>query len=663
MISPLTIQNILDTSRIEEVVGDFVSLKKRGSSMIGLCPFHNEKTPSFHVSPAKGIFKCFGCGKAGNSLKFIMEHEHFTYPEAIRFLANKYKIEIEEKEVSPEEKIVIDERESLYVLNQFAANYFMKILHETEEGKAVGISYFKEREFTTETIKKFQLGFSLEKWDDLTLEAQKQGYKVEYLEKTGLSISKDSRHYDRFRSRVMFPIHSLSGRVLGFGGRILGSEKTAAKYVNSPESEIYHKGSTLYGIHFSRNSIVSKDECFLVEGYTDVISLHQAGFENVVASSGTALTAEQIKQIKRFTSNITILYDGDEAGIKASFRGIDMFLEQGMNVKIVLFPDGEDPDSYVRKHRQIEVKEFLAVNAVNFILFKTRILLNEAKNDPIKRTLLIKEIVNSIALMPDAISRNVYVKECSSLMNIAEQSLMNELNKLLRRNFDKKTTEKSSEAAGEMPELSIEQESQISLDVFDSESQERNLIRLLLIYGNIEIEDDKERKKAIEVADPEQEGESGNAKEKEKLEVGKFIIGEIVHDEISFSNPVYQKMFNLFNTGLSEGIIPDDQHFINYPAEDVAIVAIDLIHSPYTLSNWENKKIYVKLERDVLATEVTESVLAFKLKKIERTISDATNELKSNPPESELDKILQKIRILNGARNQIAERLGRTVLR
>ena len=655
MISPLTIQNILDTARIEEVVGDFVSLKKRGTSLIGLCPFHNEKTPSFHVSQAKGIYKCFGCGKAGNSLKFIMEHEKLSYPDAIRFLAAKYKIEIEEKEVSAEEKIAIDERESLYALNQFAAAYFYRKLTETEEGKAVGMSYFKEREFTNDTIKKFQLGYSPDKWDDLTTEAQQQGYKREYLEKTGLTISKENKHYDRFRGRVMFPIHSLSGRVLGFGGRILSSDKSSAKYVNSPESEIYHKGSTLYGIHFSRNAIVSKDECYLVEGYTDVISLHQAGFENVVASSGTALTTEQIKQIKRFTNNITILYDGDEAGIKASFRGIDMFLEQGMNVKIVLFPDGEDPDSYVRKHRQIEVKEFLDANAVNFILFKTRILLNEAKNDPIKRTLLIREIVNSIALMPDAISRNVYVKECSSLMNVAEQSLMNELNKILRKNFDKRHAEKTEEQEVELPDLKPAQESQLTFDVFDSENQERNLIRLLILYGTIEVEADVKNKTAG--------NQPSGDKEAEKLQVGRFIVSEIVHDEISFQNPVYQRIFDNFSRCLEEGIIPDDMHFVNYPDEDISIVAIDLVHSPYSLSNWESKRIYVKVERDVLASEVTESVLAFKLKKIERIISDATNELRANPPEEDVDAILHRIKILNGARNEIAKRLERIMLR
>jgi DNA primase len=653
MISPLTIQNILDSARIEEVVGDFVSLKKRGTSLIGLCPFHNEKTPSFHVSQAKGIYKCFGCGKAGNSLKFIMEHEKLTYPDAIRFLAAKYKIEIEEKEVSPEEKIAIDERESLYALNKFAAAYFNQKLTETEEGKAVGMSYFKEREFTIDTIKKFQLGYSTDKWDDLTTEAQQQGYKIEYLEKTGLTISKESKHYDRFRGRVMFPIHSLSGRVLGFGGRILTSDKSSAKYVNSPESEIYHKGSTLYGIHFSRNAIVSKDECFLVEGYTDVISLHQAGFENVVASSGTALTTEQIKQIKRFTNNITILYDGDEAGIKASFRGIDMFLEQGMNVKIVLFPDGEDPDSYVRKHRQIEVKEFLAGNAVNFILFKTRILLNEAKNDPIKRTLLIKEIVNSIAMMPDAISRNVYVRECSSLMNVAEQSLMNELNKILRKNFDKRHTEKTEEQEVELPEIKSQQESQLTFDVYDSENQERNLIRLLILYGTIDVEADVKNKAAVKQP----------VAAEEKLQIGRFIVSEIEHDEISFHNPVYQKVFNNFKKCLEEGFIPDDMHFVNYPEEEISIVAIDLVHSPYVLSDWERKKIYVKVERDVLASEVTETVLAFKLKKIERIISDATNELRTNPSDEDVDIILQRIKLLTGVRNEIAKRLERIMLR
>ncbi|MCK4408075.1 MAG: DNA primase, partial [Bacteroidales bacterium] len=403
MISPETISAIFETARIEEVIGDFVNIKKRGVNYIGLCPFHNEKTPSFTVSPSKGIYKCFGCGKGGNSVNFIMEHERYSYPEALKYLAKKYNIEIEEEEQTPEQLQALDEQEGLYFVSTFAQKYFTENLFKKDEGKAIGLTYFKERDFTESTIKKFQLGYGIDKWDDFTQQALSSGYKIDYLIKTGLTISKENKHYDRFRGRVLFPIHNLSGKVIGFGGRILSSEKSKAKYVNSPESDIYNKSKVLYGIYFSRNAIINKNNCFLVEGYTDVISLHQAGIENVVASSGTSLTTDQIKLIKRYTPNITILYDGDEAGVKASFRGIDMILEEGMNVRIVLFPEGEDPDSYARNNHASEVQEFISKKAEDFISFKTNLLIKETKNDPIKKAALIKEIVKTIALIPDGI--------------------------------------------------------------------------------------------------------------------------------------------------------------------------------------------------------------------------------------------------------------------
>ncbi len=647
MISPLIIQNILETARIEEVVGDFVHLKKRGVNLQGLCPFHNEKTPSFNVSPAKGIFKCFGCGKAGNSLKFIMEHEHFSYPEAIRYLAKKYSIEIEETELSAEDKLILDERESMMALNQFAAGYFSAQLFESPEGKGIGLSYFRDRGFTTDTIRKFNLGYSPEKWDALLQAALEAGYKMEYLEKTGLVTSREDKHYDRFRARVMFPIHSLSGRVIGFGGRVLSSETGKAKYLNSPESEIYHKGSTLYGIYQARNAIISKDECYLVEGYTDVISLHQAGFQNVVASSGTALTLDQIKLIKRFTQNITILYDGDAAGIKASFRGIDMFLEQGLNVKIVLFPDGEDPDSFVRKNRHDDVVAFLEKEAHNFILFKTSILLKDAKNDPIKRAGMIREIVDSIALIPDAISRNVYVKECSSLLDISEQSLMNELNKILRRKFSKGQGEESAAAEGVSPEPAPVRTQMVSIDPNDTEFQEREIIRLLFLYGNEEMLTD-----ALD--------EHGNAI---RIKVAEFMVHDILVDEISFANTVYQKIFNEFAQRLEDGKYPNEKYFIQHPAEHFAIAAVDLITSPYSLSkNWaEKKNISVPTEKEILAEIVTSSLLSFKLKKIERMIFDFRNMLKTTTEDEEIQSLLIKQRALEYARQAVTARLGRIV--
>jgi DNA primase len=647
MISPLIIQNILETARIEEVVGDFVHLKKRGVNLQGLCPFHNEKTPSFNVSPAKGIFKCFGCGKAGNSLKFVMEHEHFSYPEAIRYLAKKYSIEIEETELSPEEKQVLDARESLLALNQFAANYFANNLFETDEGKSIGLSYFKERGFTTDTLKKFNLGYSSEKWDGLLKAALQAGYKMEFLEKTGLVTTKEDKHYDRFRARVIFPIQSLSGRIIGFGGRVLISDPQKAKYLNSPESEIYHKGSTLYGIYQARNAIITKDECYLVEGYTDVISLHQAGFQNVVASSGTALTLDQIKLIKRFTANITILYDGDAAGIKASFRGIDMFLEQGMNVKIVLFPDKEDPDSFVRKNRHDDVTAFLEKSANNFILFKTGILLKEAQNDPIKRATMIREIVNSIGLIPDAISRNVYVKECSNILNITEQSLMNELNKILRKKFAKINEEEGGQQVQDLPDIQPVRDRALTFDQNDTEFQERELIRLLFVHANEEMVTDA-RDEYGEVI---------------RVKVAGFIVHDILVDEIPFSNPVYQEIFNEFALKLELGDFPDEQFFIQHPKESYAIAAVDLISSPYSLSkNWaEKKNISVPTEKEILAEMVTSSVLSFKLKKIEKMIFDFSHTLKTTVEEEEIQMILVKQRALGYARQAVTARLGRIV--
>ncbi|MCD4723848.1 MAG: DNA primase, partial [Bacteroidales bacterium] len=424
LISKETIDKIMDTARIEEVIGEFVNLKKSGQNFKGFSPFTEERNPSFFVSPAKNIFKCFSSNKGGSVVTFLMEHEHYTYPEALRFLAKKYGIEIEEHEQTPEEIEKMNEREALFHVNTFAQKFFSEQLLETDEGKSVGLSYFKDLEYNKEIIEKFGLGYSPNKWDALTAHCLSNGYKLEYLVKTGLSIEKEDKTYDRFRARVIFPIHNLSGRVVGFGGRILTKEENKPKYVNSPESEIYNKSNVLYGLHLAKSEIIRQDKCYLVEGYTDVISMVKAGFENVVASSGTALTPDQIRLIKRFTKNITILYDGDEAGIKASFRGIDLILEQGMNVKIIMFPPDEDPDSYVRNHRTAETKDFFAQEK-DFIRFKTGILLEETAGDPVKRAGLIREIVETIALIPDTIYRSVYIKECSTLLDTSEQILVN----------------------------------------------------------------------------------------------------------------------------------------------------------------------------------------------------------------------------------------------
>ena len=647
MIPPDTIQTILDTAKIEEVVGEFVHLRRRGVNLIGLCPFHNEKTPSFTVSPAKNLYKCFGCGKGGNALRFIMDHERLSYAEALKMLASKYGILIEEQEPTAEQKELQNEKESLMAVTTFAAKYFSDTLLHSEPGQSIGLSYFKERGFNTETIRKFQLGYNSDHWDDFTREALKQGYQLTYLEKAGLTISKEQQHYDRFRSRVIFPVHSLSGRVIGFGGRILGQDSGKAKYINSPESEIYHKSATLYGIYFARNAILQKNECFLVEGYTDVISLHQTGIENVVASSGTSLTTDQIKLIKRFTPNITILYDGDEAGIKASFRGIDMILEEGMHVKVVLFPKGEDPDSFVKNNRQEVVHDFLQSQAKNFITFKTRLLLKEAKDDPIRRSELVKDIIHSVSLIPDQISRGIYLKECSNLLDVPEQNLVNELNRKLRKNFEKKTQEISGNTESQIPEPPVIPVKQEKFNFNEAEYQEKDIIRLLLNYGMEEIQ-------------LKEEGESVTI---HTVRVGDFIVHDLLHDEISFSNPIYQTVFNEFADQVREGKLPDEQHFIRYPQEEIAQTAVDLLSSPYSLSkNWSDKKqISVLTEKQILTQVVTTSLLSFKLKKVEKMIADNDRSLKASLSEEETIELMQKKLSLNYIRRVITDKLGRII--
>jgi len=611
MINHDTIDNIIQTARIEEVIGDFVNLRRRGVNQIGLCPFHNEKTPSFTVSPAKGIYKCFGCGKAGNSVNFIMEHEHFSYPEALKYLARKYNIEVEEEEQTPEQLQELNEKESLYNLNLFAQQYFSKTLSETEEGKAIGLSYFKERAIREDVIRRFQLGFSPDKWDAFSEHAIQQGYKKEYLVKTGLSIEKDNRLYDRFHGRVIFPIHSASGRVIGFGGRILGSDKSHAKYVNSPESDIYNKSKTLYGIYFAKNAIISKDSCLLVEGYTDVISMYQSGIENVVASSGTSLTHDQVRMIQRYTSNIAILYDGDPAGIKASFRGIDMIVEQGMNVKIVLFPDGEDPDSYARKHHPTEVESFITENAVNFILFKTRLLLGETQNDPIKKAALIKEIVHTIALIPDGISRSLYVKECSSLMAIGEQVLMNELNKILRAKLKKGSPELEKNLEVISPEQ-ISAEPQLDFDPDSAEYQEKEIIRLLLLYGQ----------DIIHLKLSNSEGEDV------PVSVADYVVHDITHDEMEFENAVFKSIFIEYIKGMETDTIPSRSSFLSHSNQEISNMAVNLVFSPYELSeNWHKNNIMVTTEETRLHMHVMLSLHAFKARKLDKMMTATRKKL------------------------------------
>ncbi len=615
-------------------------------NFIGLCPFHNEKTPSFTVSPSKGIYKCFGCGKGGNSVNFVMEHEQYSYPEALRYLAKKYNIEVEEEEQTPEQIQQLNEQESLFSLNTFAQEFFTENLFNTEEGKAIALSYLKDRDLREDIIKKFQLGYSPDQWEALTSKAIENGYKLEYLENTGLTIVKDDKKYDRFRGRVIFPIHNLTGKVIGFGGRILSKDQSKAKYVNSPESDIYSKSKSLYGIYFAKNSIVKNDNCYLVEGYTDVISLNQAGIENVVASSGTSLTEDQVKLIKRYTPNITILFDGDEAGLKASFRGIDLILEKGMNVKIVMFPEGEDPDSYARSHRTTELEEFITKTAADFISFKTSLLNKEAKGDPIKKASLVKEIVNTIALVPDGIFRSFYVKECSGIMGVGEQTLMNELNRIRARRFRKKNAIREDVLLDENQAIA---EQQIEVDETDTESQERELIRILLNYANQEISFEQldERKRTISVP----------------IKVALFIINDILNDELYFKNPRYQKIFDEYVEQVNNNNLPDEKHFISHEDNEISSTSIDLLTMKYQLSsNWVNKRIFVKTELDNLKNLVISSLLSFKAKSVDRMIIENQKKLSEDEHEENIPEIQRKDMELKKIRNKIAnEYLSRTV--
>jgi DNA primase len=647
VIKPDTIDKIFETARIEEVVGDFVTLKKRGVNLLGLCPFHNEKTPSFTVSPSKGIYKCFGCGKGGNAVNFIMDHEHFTYPEALKYLANKYSIEIEEEKPSPEQQEVRDEKESLFNLTAFAQKYFEDTLHNHEEGKAIGLTYFKERGFSTEIIRKFGLGYCINSWDDFTQAAIKNGYKKEYLEKTSLSKSKDHQWYDTFRGRVIFPIHNLSGRVLGFGARILVNDKKKPKYINTAESEIYHKSKVLYGLYFAKSTIAKEDNCYLTEGYTDVISLYQAGIENVIASSGTSLTVDQIKLISRYTQNITLLFDGDAAGIKAAFRGIDMILEEGLNVKIVLFPDGEDPDSYARNYRPTEVKAFIKENANDFISFKTNLLLAETQNDPIRKAALIKEIAASISVIPEPIARSLYIQKSSEMMQVDERLLLAEINKQrkTKARSGKPTTEQEQEWVTPTDPIS---ESQLKTGVI-VDHQERELIRILLQYPNNELvyeitnEDGHEEQLSIKVLD--------------------FVIDDLVDDEIKFENPVCQFIFDEMARMRNEGLPHNEHYFFQHTNPEVANLCIDLLTSPYNLSdNWEHKHgIYVKDETNDIKKNVMEVLYAFKLKKLEKMIHENKESLREEIEDERIVEQMSIIRNLENIKSLLAKELSRIV--
>jgi DNA primase len=654
LIDKNTISEILDAARVEDVVGEFVTLKKRGNRYLGLCPFHNEKTPSFTVTPRLGIFKCFGCGKGGDSVHFLMEHEKLSYPEALKYLAKKYNIEVQEEEKTAEQVEAEKEEESLMNLTEFAAKHFAHNLFNTDQGKAIGLSYFKERGFREEIIKKFGLGYAIDQSSAFTDHALRHGYSLEYLKQTGLTKDRGTGTYDGFRGRVMFPIYNHLGRVLAFGGRTLSSDKKVPKYVNSPESAIYHKSKVLYGINLAKNSMSQKDNCYLVEGYTDVISLFQAGFENVVASSGTSLTTEQIRLIRRYTKNITILYDGDAAGIKAAFRGIDMILEEGMDVKIVLFPDGEDPDSYARSHRSSEVEDFLKSSAKNFIFFKAGLLLDEAQGDPMKMANLTREIVTTISIIPDRILQTYYIKECASLLKINEETLMNELNRIRRKNYDKKVKEaKDSQEKQDdpvpLPLPGIKQAQQKQVDFLSSEHQEKDIIRLLLKFSD----------KTLEF--PVKKSEDGD-EEIWEYNVAKYVIDDLKRDDINFSNPLYKKIIGITEEQLRQGNIPDSRFFISHHDQEISELAVTALSIKYDLSNWGKIKIEVKDEEQKLYYAVTGSLLSFKLRHLEKKYDEGLQKLQNAHEEDQIlmmiaqRKIQQKIK-------EISEKLGRIVLR
>jgi DNA primase len=653
-----TVAEIIETSRIEEVVGDFVALKKRGVNYIGNCPFHNEKTPSFTVSPAKGIYKCFGCGEGGNSVNFVMDHEHQSYPEALKYLAQKYNIEIEEEELTSEQQEQLNERESLFIVIGFAQQYFSDQMMNTDAGKSIALSYFKERGFREDIIEKFQLGYCQEDWDKFTKAALAKGYKLKYLEQAGLTKVRDDKQFDFFKGRVIFPIHNLTGKVIAFGARTLKKDKKTPKYLNSPENDIYNKSKVLYGIYFAKKDMIAEDNCYLVEGYTDVISMYQSDVKNVVSSSGTSLTTEQIRLIRRYTSNITILFDGDAAGIKASFRGIDMILKEGMNVKVVLFPDGEDPDSYAKSVSNEELKKYITEQAKDFIIFKTDLIIEETQNDPVKRSALIHDIVNSIALIPDQITRSVYIKECSRQFEIGEQSLINELNKVRRKSLSKKKDEVVESLKEETINL-VEKTEKVSGAAVEIEWQEYHLIRMLLQYPE----------EAIPVIKNEEEGEEKKEEEEpvmEDVKVPQYIVSELMTDTIILKNDGYQKIMEEVVTVLKENETFGQSFFFNHMIDDIRKMAIDfeMLSEKYQLShNWKDMhKIYVTTEQMKLSVALPHVITSYKSRIIDAMIFELQKQLKANNS-IESFPTLEEINRLLALRVMINEPLERTVIR
>ena len=654
MISQTTIDNVFETARVEEVIGDFVVLKKSGSNFKGLSPFSDERTPSFMVSPAKQLWKDFSSGKGGSVVSFLMEHEHFSYPEAIKYLANKYGIEVEETERTDEQKEKATQKENLFIVSDYAKEYFHKTLLNVEEGKAIGLSYFKERGFKQETIEKFSLGYSLDKWDAFTNTAIKKGYQLEFLEKTGLTIVKGEKQFDRFKGRVIFPIQSMSGRTLGFGGRILTNDKKAAKYLNSPESDIYHKSDVLYGLYQAKSVISKEDNCYLVEGYTDVLQFNQSGIINVVSSSGTALTPNQIRLINRLTKNITVLYDGDDAGLRASIRGIDLILEQGMNVKVCTFPEGEDPDSFA-KNNSIEVlKEYLNENSKDFITFKANLLVKEADNDPIKKANTVHEIITSISKIPDDIKKEIYIQECSRLMNIEESTLYSSLaQKLKKQNkeLSKKLQKKN------VPFNVISSEKQSFKKVDHQFELEKKIIELLLIYG---FKEEEFEEISIEIND---EGEISHTSEIIKSKVFEKIYLDLQEDETEFANESFKEMYQLiieeFNTYQN---FKAERLIRKLPPEKAELITHILFDSErYELHNWIGQEIYVKDKNQTISQVVSETIFNLRRYLISMKINELAQDIKNLKDESLKKETLKETYEYTALKKLLSDKLNRVL--
>lgn len=692
MIDQPTIDRILDAAQIVDIVSDFVTLRKRGVNYVGLCPFHDDKTPSFYVSPSKGLCKCFSCGKGGNAVHFIMEHEQMSYPEALKYLAKKYGIEIKERELSSEEKLMQSERESLFIVNNFARDYFQNILKKHVDGRSIGMAYFRNRGFRDDIIEKFQLGYCTESHDAMAQEAIKKGFKKEYLVKTGLCYETDDhRLRDRFWGRVIFPVHTLSGKVVAFGGRVLSSatKGVKVKYVNSPESEIYHKSSELYGIYFAKQAIVKQDRCFLVEGYTDVISMHQSGVENVVASSGTALTPGQIKLIHRFTNNITVLYDGDVAGIKASLRGIDMLLEEGMNIKVCLLPDGEDPDSFARKHNATEFQKFIQDNETDFIRFKTNLLLEDAGKDPIKRAELIGNLVQSISIIPEAIVRDVYIKECSQLLRIEDKLLVSEVAKRRETQAEKQAEQRNRETRknnaardaaqaplpdgmqppypedmppypmdGEMPDGSaplppeaaeyvsyIPQEGKEGQEFY---KYERLILQMVVRYGE---------KVLCNV--PDEEGKEI------PITVTEYVVNDLKEDELAFHNPLHRQMLTEAAEHIHNEGFTAERYFLAHPDPIISKLSTELIADRYQLSKYHSKAQRLVTDEERLFELVPTLMINFKFAIISEEMKHMMYALQDPAvanDEEQCTSIMKRYSELREIKSIMAKRLGDRVV-